>query len=196
MARSLHTSAVDRLHKAFCPATMRSYMSMFKIYIGFSIYMSWDPAQLTVQRLLVFLEFLVDSEFAFSLNSNYRSGIKAMSVIHGLSDWPFSHVQVKYFVRSLQLSNPITVTLKKIIDIPLLRQIVKQCDTTYMGQVFKAVYLTAFFSFLRLSNFVPYASAQFSAKKHLTREDIFFNLGKPSFWLNGQKRCKRLVLPS
>ena len=174
VARSLHTSAVDRLHRAFCPATMHSYMSMFQIYIGFSSYMQWDPAHLTVQRLLVFLEFLVASDFSFTQISNYLSGIKAMAVVHGLSDFPFSHVQVKYFVRSLQISNPITVTLKKIIDIPLLRRIVHQCDQTYMGQVFKAIYLTAFFSFLRLSNFVPHALSQFSAKKHLTKEDIFF----------------------
>ena len=140
--------------------------------------MQWDPAQLTVQRLLVFLEFLVASDFSFNQISNYLSGIKAMAVIHGLSDFPFSHVQVKYFVRSLQITNPITVTLKKIIDIPLLRRIVHQCDQTYMGQVFKAIYLTAFFSFLRLSNFVPHALAQFSAKKHLTKEDIFFQANK------------------
>ena len=43
-----------------------------------------------------------------------------------------------------------------------------------MGQIFKALYLTAFFSFLRLSNFVPHSLATFDPAKHLTREDIFF----------------------
>ena len=150
-------------------------MAMFRLYLGFLVYMNWDPSQVTVPRLLIFLEFLVANSFNYSQICNYLSGIKACANIYGLSEWPFSHVQVKYFLRSLQIRAPVMLTLKKIIDIPLLRQIVRQCDNTYMGQVFKTLYLTAFFTFLRLSNFVPHSIPQFSPTKHLTKEDIFFS---------------------
>ena len=43
-----------------------------------------------------------------------------------------------------------------------------------MGQIFKALYLFAFFSFLRISNLVPHKIAAFSPLEQLTRGDIFF----------------------
>ena len=43
-----------------------------------------------------------------------------------------------------------------------------------MGQVFKAVYTLAFFSFLRLSNLVPDTVQAFSPLYHLARGDIIF----------------------
>ena len=43
-----------------------------------------------------------------------------------------------------------------------------------MGQVFKAVYTMAFFSFLRLSNLVSHSVHKFSPLYHLARGDIIF----------------------
>ena len=42
-----------------------------------------------------------------------------------------------------------------------------------MGHIFKAVYLTAFFGFLRLSNLVPHSVATYSQLKHLSKGDAF-----------------------
>ena len=47
-----------------------------------------------------------------------------------------------------------------------------------MGQIFKALYLLSFYSFLRLSNFVPHAVAQYSPLKHLSRGDVILRTGK------------------
>ena len=157
LADKLYSAATARVHNAFCDTTRKAYMAMFRLYLGFLSFMNWDPSQVTVPQLLVFLEFLVANNFSYSQICNHLSGIKAFANIYGLSEWPFSHVQVKYFLRSLQIRAPIMLTLKKIIDIPLLKGIVTQCDATYMGQVFTALYLMAFFSFLRLSHFVPHS---------------------------------------
>ena len=43
-----------------------------------------------------------------------------------------------------------------------------------MGQIFKAVYLVAFFSFMRISNLVPHKISAFSPLEQLTRGDVFF----------------------
>ena len=43
------------------------------------------------------------------------------------------------FQISLVLHKPFTTTIKKIIDIPLLKDIVAVCDTMWMGQVFKSL---------------------------------------------------------
>ena len=66
------------------------------------------------------------------------------------------------------------MALKTIIDIPTLQLMVRHCDFTYMGQVFKAVYTLAFFSFLRLSNLVPHTVKSYSPLYHLARGDIIF----------------------
>ena len=43
-----------------------------------------------------------------------------------------------------------------------------------MGQVFKAIYTLAFFSFLRILNLFPNTSKAYSPLYHLSRADIFF----------------------
>ena len=47
-----------------------------------------------------------------------------------------------------------------------------------MGQVFKALYLVSFYSFLRLSNLVPHSVQQISALEDLARGDAIFHCNK------------------
>ena len=90
----------------------------------------------------------------------------------------FQDMQIKYYQKAVQLTAPMNVKFKKIIDIPLLLKIVEQCNFTYMGQVFKPLYLLAFYSFLRMSNLVPHSMAAFSPLKQLAQGDIIFKPGK------------------
>ena len=47
-----------------------------------------------------------------------------------------------------------------------------------MGQVFKALYLLSFYSFLHLLNLVPHAVSKFSPLKYLLRGDVIFRPDK------------------
>ena len=44
----------------------------------------------------------------------------------------------------------------------------------FMGSVYKAVYLVAYFGFLRLSNTAPHSMGLFDASRHLTAQDVTF----------------------
>ena len=110
--------------------------------------------------------------------ANYLSAVKTKFLIMGLDVACFNDCRLKYYQKAVQLQSPLNVKLNKIIDISLLKSIVKCCDLTYMGQIFKAVYLTSFFSFLRLSNLVPHSISQFSPLKHLARGDLMFSPDK------------------
>ena len=44
----------------------------------------------------------------------------------------------------------------------------------YQGHIYKALYLTAFFSFLRILNFVPHSIANYSPAKQLAMADVIF----------------------
>ena len=94
---------------------------------------------------LSFLEFLTENAVSHTSIANYISAIKAILSLYGLSTAAFLDPRIAYFQWSLTLNKPYAPTLKKIIDIPLLQAITAICDTMWMGQIFKALYLSAFF---------------------------------------------------
>ena len=96
----------------------------------------------------------------------------------GLHDFPihvFDKPKVKLFLRSVQINRPLALSQKAIISSDMLLDIVLTCDRMYMGQVYKAVYLVAFFSFIRLSNFVPHRLSDFDPSRHLAVGDVIFD---------------------
>ena len=129
-------------------------------------------------NLLCFLECLNYNQVKPSLMANYLSAIKANFNNLGLDVAIFPDIRIKYYQKAVQLSTPMNVKLKKIIDVSLLLKIVQQCNYTYMGQIFKPLYLLAFYSFLRMSNLVPHSMAAFSPLRHLAQGDIMFKPGK------------------
>ena len=133
---------------------------------------------MTVLKLLCFLECLNFNAVKQSQMANYLSAIKTQFLLCGLDVACFNDARLKFYLKAIQRHAPLVVKLNKIIDIPMLSQIVEQCDFTYMGQVFKALYLLSFYSFLRISNLVPHAVSKFSPLKHLARGDIIFQQDK------------------
>ena len=77
--------------------------------------------------------------------------------------WPFMVFPLNYFrilqsntsKKSMTLHRPFKASLKSVIDIDTLQLIVRLCDSTYIGQVFKAVYTVAFFFIFEALQFVP-----------------------------------------
>ena len=129
--------------------------------------LSWDIHQVTTLRLLCFLECLQYNKVKQPQMANYLSAIKTKFLIFGLDVACFSDHRLRYYQKAVQVHSPLNVKLKSIIDIPLLRRIVYQCDFTYMGQIFKALYLLSF-----------YTIAQFSPLKHLARGDVILRPDK------------------
>ena len=65
--------------------------------------------------------------------------------------------------------------LKSIIDIPMLRKIISACNLFPNPILFQTVYLVAFFSFLRISNFCPHVASDYDHLKHLAQGDVLFD---------------------
>ena len=49
------------------------------------------------------------------------------------------------------------------------------CDSLYMGEVYKIVFLIAFFGFFRLSDLCPHSCNTFDFTRHLAGGDIFWD---------------------
>ena len=105
--------------------------------------------------------------------TNHLSAIKTKFTIFGLDVACFADCRLKYNQRAMQLDSPLQLKLKKVVDVPVLEQIVQQCNDTYMVQVFKALYWISFYLFLRILNLVLHSVQQFSALKHLARGRYF-----------------------
>ena len=140
--------------------------------------MGWAVTQVNVFHLLCFLECLYYKGVKHPQMAKYLSAIKSKFIIFGLDVACFSDHRLKYYQKAVPLHAPLQVKLNKIIEVKLLNEIVSQCDLTYMGQIFKGLYLLNFFSFLRLSNLVPHSCTGFSPLRHLARGDIIFKPGK------------------
>ena len=157
---------------------------------------------MTLEVILAYLEFLHTNGKTITQIQNALSVLKSRSLFFSLPTDVFNHHKITLYVKSLQKNAPLSVKLKTIIDIPCLKAIAHACDSTYMGQIFKAIYLLYFFSFLRLSNLVPHTKSTFSVLKHLTQDDIFFKensalmLIKCSKTMQLNKDAKLITIPS
>ena len=106
--------------------------------------------------------------------SNYVSAIKAYFVLYDLPFHILDHPRIKYFQKSLKINRPLTLTSHNIIDLDSLERISVACHDFSCGQVLRAVFLTGFFGFFRLSNLAPHSLSGFDPSRHLTGQDLFF----------------------
>ena len=151
------------------------YLVKFRSFIAFSIFTQKTLLPIDVWLILSFLEFLVFNKKSYSTIVNTLSADKTQCQLHGLDPFPFADKRVSLFIKSLKINRPFRVILKPIIGLDMLRDICLVCDTMHLGFVFKAVYLTTFFLFLRISNLVSHSVASYSHLKQLARADVMFS---------------------
>ena len=113
--------------------------------------------------------------------------IKAKFVLFALDTSLFFDRRIKYYTRALARQVPLTIRLKTIIDIPLLTNIIQQCEHLYMGYVFQAAFFLAFFAFFRISNLVPHIISSYDPLKQLACADVFFTPSGASILLKWSK---------
>ena len=125
-------------------------------------------------HVLSYLEYLATHGVSAHMLANHISACKAKFTMYGLQFYLWNHPNVHYLLKSVKINRPIVVTKKHIIDLAVLNDIVVQCDNMYLGEVFKAVFLLAFFLFLRLSNIAPHSLTSFDSSHHLCAGDLIF----------------------
>ena len=148
--------------------------AMFRLYLAFMIFMDCNISQVKIFDFLAFLECLNFNGVKASQMNNYVSAIKSYYVRFALSVSVFDSPQIAMYIKSLQKTAPFKVKIPNLVDINLLRALIAKCDCTYMGAIFKTVYLLGFFGFLRLSNLVPHSLNLHSHLKQLSKGDFFF----------------------
>ena len=163
-----------RTKAAFRPRTVRCYNMLFRSFVAFCMIMHVDLSNVSVSEALSCLEFLVENAVTVNMISNHVSAIKAMSIMYDVPYVSWDHPKIKYFTKSLKLHRPLVLPKRNIINVKTLKSMISLCQQFREAVVFKAVILTAFFGFFRLSNIAPHAVAEFDCSRHFTGGDVFF----------------------
>ena len=173
---------------------------LFRIFVGFCLCSKVRLQRVTLVTILAYFEFLVKNNVSVNMVANHVSAIKAKFIMFDLDYSILEHPKVRYFVRSLKINGPLVV-VKRNMSLQVLNNLVKECNFIFAGRVFKAIFLMAFFGFLRISNLAPHAVGAFDPSRHLTPQDISFEpdcikvVIKWSKTLQTQDRTHVLTLP-
>ena len=152
---------------------------MFSDYLAFLVVSGLLPDQVDIHILLAFLEYLYQNNLTVSNIANHLTAIRALSVIYDLPTECFKHQKLQMFIKSknyqgLKINRPLTLKSQSVLDENMLNQIITIYHQLDNSVAFTALYLLAFFSFLRLSNIVPHSTATFYVSRPLARGDIIF----------------------
>ena len=129
---------------------------------------------ITLHNILTFLEYLHKNSISVKVIRNYLSSISTMASFYNLDHSAVAHPQVTRYLRGLSIHSPFRPTPRGIFDIPTLYLISQQCETLLDPILFRAIFLTAFYAFLRMSNIAPHSLKQFDPNKHFLRQDVIF----------------------
>ena len=173
ITKSLAQAAYTRLSDAWAPSTYCSYTAMFRLYLAFMIFTGIDVSKVKIEHILAFFECLKWNGVKATRMQNYLAAIKSCYVRFSLNVHIFDEPQISMFLKAVQKTSVLHVRMPNLVDKVLLQQIVQNCKYTYMGDIFKTIYLLGFFGFLRLSNLVPHTASAFSYLKHLCKGDFF-----------------------
>ena len=168
------TKVSHRLEQAYRPRTIKAYSTQFRLFLAFSAVM--EVSQLhSLDLLLAFIECLSFNNLSVSTIKNYVSAIKQQFQKFNLPLEQFQSQKIVLMYKSLQINRPLKVTIRGVITISILKQIIQQCQSLQFPALYKALFLTAFYSFLRISNFAAETVSQFDVSRNLIRNDVIFS---------------------
>ena len=132
------------------------------------------PVCVNLHNVLTFLEYLFQSNISPRVIRNYLSSVGLMVQKYNIPHSDVNHYAITNYIRSISVNSTFKPTPRGIFDLPTLYQISISCDILSDPILFRAIFLTSFYGFLRMSNIAPHSSKQFSACRHFLRQDLIF----------------------
>ena len=85
-----------------------------------------------------------------------------------------AHEAIARFLRSISINFKFSPTPRGVFDVHTLYRISLACDSLADPILYRAIFLTAFYGFFRMSNIAPHSASKFDPNYHFTRQDIIF----------------------
>ena len=134
----------------------RIYRRMFALFLSFLVAVGLSLPQVSTWDILAFMEYLLQAGMTASNITSHLTAIRSCCIIYSIDTTPFSDNRIPLFIKSIKINRSFQPSSKNIIDEKLLDSICKVCSHLTFPEVFKSLYLLAYFSFLRLSSILPY----------------------------------------
>lgn len=165
----------DVQQHAYAPGTVRNLQSHWKKYFAFCRIYHLDPLPASPFTLSAFLTYLSCTTTSFQFVINQLHSIRILHSCHGFpcdAADSFSIALTKKGLKRIMGARP---HQKHPITINLLHQIrsALQVSIPFHAAIW-ALFLVAFFSFLRKSNLTAPMATSFDPARHLTRSDFKF----------------------
>ena len=139
------------------------------------------PNCITVHSILTFLEYLHQNSLSPKVIKNYLSSIRTMALEFQIDHSCLSHHSIAKYLRSISINSTFRPTPRGVFDVHTLYKISVTCDSLSDPPLYRAIFLVAFYGFLRMSNIVPHSAKLFSQDRHFLRQDVIF--GPPGIHL-------------
>ena len=98
-----------------------------------------------------------------------------MAKYYRLPDSSLADSSISRYIRSISINSRFLPTPRGVFDIKTLYLISISCDMLIDPWLFRAILLTAFFGFLRMSNIAPHSAKTFDPRRHFLRQDLVLN---------------------
>ena len=147
---------MGKIITAHRPATVTSQKIHFKTYLSFLFFYSL-PQEFSCSNLLGFLDFLYQNKLPPKVIRNYVSSLSSLCSLYQIP-CDCHHPAVDRFLHSISNNSQFRPTPSGDFDIPTLYHISKACDLLSDPILFQAIFLTAFYGFLRMSNLAPHSA--------------------------------------
>ena len=193
---------ITDLHMLIVKKTWTAYNHMFRIFMAFCLLVGTDVSTFGIDVGLMFMEYLAQNNLLVSTFRNYISAVTTYFKWFELDYQVLSHVKIDMMFRALERYVSKAPMFKPIFQPHDIERIVDACDIQPFSQIFKTLYIMAYFGFLRILNLVPSSLQKFSIKKQLCRGDVLLNeqdmivLVKWSKTLQATNQGSYIVLPS
>ena len=168
-------SVNHHLENAYRPKSRLAYKTCFRTFLAFMAFVGRPITQVSDQDILMFVQMLAFNNLAYPSILNYISALKFKFQWYSLPTSSLHSFKLSLLLRSLKINVRRLPRVKGIFDISTLKSICRACDMAPLGQVYKLIFLLAFFAFFRLSNLVPPFPREFDLSRHLCRDDVLLD---------------------
>ena len=142
---------------------------MWQDFMLYQVVAELPPCQVDIHFLLFFIEFLYQNGHSKSNIANYMAAVRTLHIIYGLPTQPFRDKRIQLYLKALKINAPFNPATRPTLDVAKLNSLLLICDTVPLAITFIALYVTCFFSFLRISNILPHSLPAFDNTRHLAR---------------------------
>ena len=185
-------TAWSRIDKAYRLSRTTAHRTHLRTYLSFLCFTN-SPFIITLSNILAFLEYLYQNNISLKVIKNYLSSISTMAKFYQINHPDIFHPSVARYVRCISINSSFQPTPRGIFDVKILYTILVSCDQISDPPLFRAIFLSFFYAFLRMSDVAPHSRSQFDPSKHFLRQDLIF--GHPGAHLVDQNPSRQQISP-